>query len=202
MKNVNYILNGVLLVAVIILFILQFGGRKGNKTNEGHAICSDSVGYHLPMAYIRTDSLLNNYRFSKDLNESIMTDLENQRAVLRDRQIKLQKGVEDFQHKVQMNAYISQERAQQEYDRLERQRGELEKYAADSEQELSIKQVKMQQQLQDTILNALKIFNTPRKYELIFSNIGTDNLFYAEDSYDITQEIIEFLNVRYKPVKE
>jgi outer membrane protein len=202
MKNVNYILNGILLVAVIILFVLQFGGKKGNKTSEGHAICSDSVSFHLPMAYIRTDSLLNNYRFSKDLNESIMTELENQRAVLRDRQLKLQKGVEEFQHKVQMNAYISQERAKQEYDRLERQRGELEQYAANSEQELSIKQVKMQQQLQDTILNALKVFNTPRKYELIFSNIGTDNLFYAEDSYDITQEIIEFLNVRYKPVKE
>ena len=59
----------------------------------------------------------------------------------------------------------------------------------------------MNQQLQDTIVSALKVFNNPQKYQLILSNVGTDNIVYADDSYDITKEIIEFLNARYVPSK-
>jgi outer membrane protein len=43
----------------------------------------------------------------------------------------------------------------------------------------------------------LKQFNTPKKYEYILSNAGTDNILYADEKYDITTEIIEYLNARY-----
>ena len=81
------------------------------------------------------------------------------------------------------------------------QQQDLENYAAQAERELALEQMKMNQQLQDTIVAALKVFNNPQKYQLILSNVGTDNILYADDSYDITKEIIEFLNIRYVPSK-
>jgi outer membrane protein len=201
MKNTNYIINGILAVAIIILFILQFS-RKGGNTEADSSANSDSAGYHLPVAYIQTDSLLRNYNFYIDRNEKIMNKLEKERVTLNQRSQKLQSDYLDYQQKAQANAYLSRERMQQEETRLSRLQNELQQYAARVDEELAAEQNNLNQQLQDTILSALKLYNIPQKYQIIFSNVGTDNILYANDSYDITQNIIEFLNARYSPAKE
>jgi len=202
MKNSNYIINGILLVAVIVLFILQFSGRKANaKHPEIAELMADSTNFHLPVAYVRTDSLLPNYNFFNDLNEIYIKKMEDRRLVINQRADKLNKDVIDFQQKVQMNAFITQERAAQEQDRLLKQKQDLDNYADQVNKELSLEQAKMLQQVTDTIIAGLKLFNTPQKYQLIFSNAGTDNILYADDSYDITKEVIDFLNARYTPSK-
>jgi len=202
MKNYNYIINGVLIVAIIVLFILQFTGRKAdsNRPVSLEALI-DSTGFHLPVAYIRTDSLLVNYKFYNDLTEENIKKIEDKKMDINRRSDNFQKQVLAYQEKAQANGFISPERRQQEENRLTTMQQDLQKYVAQVEQELSIENDKMQRQLHDTIVNAIKLFNTPKKYELIFSNTGTDNLFYADDSYDITQEIIDFLNARYIPGK-
>jgi outer membrane protein len=45
---------------------------------------------------------------------------------------------------------------------------------------------------------AMKAFNQPQKYQMIFTRSGNSNILYATESYDITQEVIDFLNARYK----
>ncbi|MDR0769059.1 MAG: OmpH family outer membrane protein [Dysgonamonadaceae bacterium] len=155
----------------------------------------------LPVAYIRTDSLLKNYGFFNDLNEASMKELENHRLDINQRKLKFEKEVQDFQQKVRLNAFITQDRMNQESSRLEKTRDELERYAAQIEQNLSEKQMRMQQQLQDSVIEGLKLFNTPQKYQIIFSNIGTDNFYYVNDTYDITKEVVDFLNARYTPVE-
>jgi outer membrane protein len=198
MKNVNYIINGILGVAVIVLFILHFSGGKSNKSNNYGLLAGDSIQeFLLPMAYIRTDSLLNNYRLVQDLNEVSMKELENHRLDINQRKQRFERDVQDFQQKVQLNAFITQERMNQEGARLEKARNDLERYAAQIEQNLAEKQMKMQQQLSDSVKSGLEIYNTPPKYQMIFSNIGTDNFYYIDDAYDITKEVTEFLNARY-----
>jgi len=201
MKNSNYIINGILLAAIIVLFILQFTGRGGMKSSDAADAAADSTGCHLPIAYIRTDSLLANYNFSKDLNEALMKKMEDKKLDINRRSEKFKKEVIDFQQKAQMNAFISQERQMQEQNRLAGMQQDLENYAAQSDKELTQEQIKMNQQLQDTIVAALKVFNGSKKYHLILSNVGTDNIFYSDDTYDITKDVIEFLNARYVPTK-
>lgn len=203
MKNAHYIINGILAVAVIVLFILHFSGGKRNQLNNNSLSGGDSIRQSLlPVAYIRTDSLLNNYMLFKDLNEASMNELENHRLDINQRKQRFEKEVRDFQQKVQLNAFITQERMNQEGARLEKTRNDLERYAAQIEQSLSEKQMHMQQQLQDSVLSGLKLFNVPQKYQIIFSNIGTDNFYYIDDAYDITKEVVDFLNARYTPTKE
>lgn len=203
MKNAHYIINGILAVAVIVLFILHFSGGKRNQLNNNSLSGGDSILQSLlPVAYIRTDSLLNNYLLFKDLNEASMKELENHRLDINQRKQRFEKEVQDFQQKVQLNAFITQERMNQEGARLEKTRNDLERYAAQIEQSLSEKQMHMQQQLQDSVLSGLKLFNVPQKYQIIFSNIGTDNFYYVNDAYDITKEVVDFLNARYTPAKE
>jgi len=203
MKNSNYIINGILIVAVIVLFVLHFTGRKGGaKLLETVGITKDSTSAHLPIAYIRTDSLLLKYKFSNDLNDALLKKVEDRRLSINQKANTLNKAVADFQQKVQMNAFISQERQAQEQDKLIKQKQDLDNLASQADKELSVEQMQMIQQVTDTIISSLKVFNTPKKYQLILSNAGTDNILYAaDDSYDITNEVVTFLNARYVPAK-
>ena len=45
------------------------------------------------------------------------------------------------------------------------------------------------------------VYNKDKKYDLILSKAG-DNILYAETKYDITQDVINGLNKRYKPAKK
>ena len=70
MKNINYVINGVLAVAVVILYIMQFSGKKESSVTRTFASAGDTTAL-LPIAYVNVDSLLLNYNYSKDLNEII-----------------------------------------------------------------------------------------------------------------------------------
>ena len=203
MKNSNYIINGILLAAVIVLFILQFTG-KGNGANSPETALSgsDSTGFHLPLAYVRTDSLYLNYNFYKDLSDEIMKKVEDKRLVIKQKEDKWRKNILDYQEKVEKNVFYSREMAQAAQNRLATEQQDLENYAAQVEQEMALDRLRMSKQLQDTIKTALKQYNTPKKYEIIFSDADTDNILYADDIYDITIEVTEFLNARYVPEKK
>ncbi|MDR3219731.1 MAG: OmpH family outer membrane protein [Dysgonamonadaceae bacterium] len=201
MNRTNYIISGVLAVAILVLFFLLFSKKEGSSNPES-GVNADSIGYKLPIAYIRTDSLIKNYQFYLDMNESIMKKLENGRVAFNQRRTALEKQVQDYYQKAQANAYLTPERQQQEEARLNKQQNDLVEYQSRLQEELAIEQDRINKQVQDTILSALKVFNTPVKYQFIFGSIENSTIFYAEDSYDITKEVVTFLNARYKPIKE
>jgi outer membrane protein len=202
MKNTNYIISGILALAIVVLFILQFtGGNAVSKDSVAVGVDGDSENFHLPLAYIRTDSLLGNYQFSIDLNEELIKKVEDRRLTISQREERFRRDANDFYQKVQNNIFVTQERFRQEQERLARQEQDLQNYVAEVERELMLEQSRMSQQVHDTIVAALKDFNQPKKYEFILSNVGTDNLFYADDVYDITQAVVEFLNARYAITK-
>ena len=200
MKNSNYIINGILAVAIIILFILYLTGRNNaTKHPEIAGIATDSTGFHLPIAYIRTDSLLLNYKFYNDLRDVMLRKAEDKQLEINKKTERFRKEVMDFQNKLQNNVYLTQERVTQDEKRLAGMQEDIEKFTAQVQREFEIEEASMQKQLHDTITTALREYNIPKKYEMIFSNVGTDNIFYANDIYDITAEVIEFLNDRYTP---
>ena len=62
-----------------------------------------------------------------------------------------------------------------------------------------LEQEKLNIQMEDTIKARLAEFNSTRNYEIIFSNRTTSTVLYADDKYDITSEVVEFLNSKYGP---
>ena len=67
--------------------------------------------------------------------------------------------------------------------------------------ELAAESEKNNMQLQDSIKNFLKEYNKTKGFTLIISNTGMDNLLYADDTMNITQEVLDGLNARYsKPI--
>ena len=201
MKNTNYIISGILAVAVIILFVLQFTGNK-QTTKDNLTIVGDSIPAHLPIAYVDVDSLLTNFNFYTQLVSNYENKLSKQNGQLNQRYQKFQRDITEYQQKAQNGAFLTMERMQQEETRLGRVQRELEQAAAQMEQELALEQRIISQRLSDTLSIAMKKYNEPQKYQMIFTKTGNNNILYACDSYDITQEVIDFLNSNYPAVEE
>ena len=201
MKNINYIINGVLALAVVILFVLQFTGKKESGVTKT-LTAEESASGLLPIAYVNVDSLLLNYNYSKDLNEIIIKKQENSRASVNQKLRSLQTEMQDFQRKVENNAFLTRERAEQEQARLMKKQQELQDFDNRLAQELVSEQQRLNEQLRDTLVSQLRVYNKDKGYQVILSNTMGDNILLAGDAYDITKEVIEYLNKNYAPASK
>lgn len=66
-------------------------------------------------------------------------------------------------------------------------------------QEFLLEQQKLNIQMEDTIKVRIEEFNSTRNFEIILSNTSTSTLIYAKDKYDITNEVVQYLNNKYGP---
>ncbi|MDO5570608.1 MAG: OmpH family outer membrane protein [Bacteroidales bacterium] len=197
MNKINYVVKSAVATSLILLAATQCTPKTGESTSAP-ATATEVSSATLPIAYINIDSLLVNYNYAKDLNEALLRKQENSRATLTEKGRALEKEVAEFQRKVQTNAFISEKRAQEEANRLQKQQNELEELSQRLNNEIMIEQQKMNSQLNDTIHNFLKEFNAQKKYEFIFSNTMGDNILIAQPKYDITTEVLDLLNKRYQ----
>ena len=100
---------------------------------------------------------------------------------------------------MQNNAFLSQERAEQEQQRILRMQQEYQQMAERLSQEFALEQQKLNMELADTVKVRLVEFNKDKGYQIIYSNTGADNILFADEKYDITKEVTEFLNKKYGP---
>jgi Outer membrane protein len=199
MKKTNYLLKGIIGIAFLAFFISC--NKQAGESETLSAPNENSIPLRLPVAYVDTDSLLVNYQFVVDKNEEILKKLEDSRLNIGKQYEKFQKEVLDYQEKVQRNLYMSKERAQQEETSLRRKEQEIENSAAKAEQEIAMERTRFQQSLQDSLDLGIRDFNNG-KYQIIFSNASGSTFLYMDESYDITKEVVDFLNARYTPEKK
>lgn len=200
MKNISYVINGVLAVAIIVLFILFFTSNNENSEGSSSSLSfskGDSTGV-LPVAYVNMDSLIMNYNYAKDANEVLMKKYNSMNATLTQKQRLFENEVTDFQRKVQNNAFLSTERAEQESRRIQKLESDLHATAERMREDYVMEQNKTNAQVTDSVRTCLKIYNKVANYQIIFNNLGLDNILLAKDSYDITKDVLTLLNGRYK----
>ncbi|MPN46755.1 hypothetical protein SDC9_194353 [bioreactor metagenome] len=115
------------------------------------------------------------------------------------RQNQINAAAQEFDRKLRNNAFLSQERAQQEQERIMQMNQEYQQLAERLSQDFMLEQEKLNIQMEDTIKARMKEFNANKHYEIIFSNRTTSTILYADDKYDITDDVVEFLNGKYGP---
>ena len=201
MKNLSLILNAILAIAVIVLFVKVYSGDSASGSTKKVASNDSTSVSDMPIAYINVDSLLLNYQFAKDANESLIKRQEDSRLNINTKARQLQNEMAEFQRKLENNAFLSRDRAEQEQNRLMKRQQELQELDGQLSQQLMQTQQKMSEELRDTINSFLKEFNKDGKYQLILSNTSSDNVLYATPGYDITDEVTKLLNERFAAKK-
>lgn len=200
MKNLSYAISGVLAVAIIILFILFFTSKKDTVDTPSLKFENDTTAT-LPIAYVNIDSVLTHYNYAKEASDALIKKTESSRASISQKQKQVAAEQQEFNRKMQNNAFLSQERAEQEYGRIQKLTADLEQMATRLDDELRMEQIKVNNQLADSVRICIKEFNKTANYHMILSNSGLDNVLYAKEKYNITDKVIELLNKRHTTTK-
>ena len=207
MNKISIIVESILAAAVVALFILFFTVTPGQKKPAKQEI--QAAGELMPIAIINTDSILKHYTLAVEASEKLMSRYEESTVKLDTKAKSLQKEVDtfqrdvmDFQRKVEANAFLSRDRAESEQARLQKKEQQLmakqqelenlrQKLASDFMEE----QNNLTQQLQDSVQQYLREYNADGRYHLVLNDAVLLN---KVAGYDITDEVIEALNARYK----
>ena len=158
-------------------------------------------GETLKIAYVDIDTLLINYNLWVELNEEMIRKEESVRATLNEKAKTLQTEYEEFERKLNNNAFATRERAEAEQKRILKKREELEEVSERLTNELAIENNKNSVLFRDSINAYINDYNKTHGYNVILSRIG-DNILYIDNAMNITQEIIDGLNARHAKNKK
>ena len=195
MKNLSLTLNGVLLLAVAVLYFLYFSDKSNTAAKSDEDLQTDAAKTPANIAFINVDTLFKNYDYYEVLNKQLegrKTALEKE---LQNRAAGFQTEVNNFQQNVN-NLTIAQARALQED--LTKKEQNLVQYQQQLAQQLSQEEAKVQVDLYDKIASYLDQYGRDNDFQLVLGYQKGGSVFYASDSLNITGQVISGLNNSYR----
>ncbi len=180
--------------ALAIAAMMVSCNNQSPKMDDQPAAAS---GEGMKIAYVEVDSLMTQYKFAKDYSVTLQKKSNNARNTLNQKGNALQAAMANFQQKLNNNGFQSREQAASQQAAIQRQQNDLQELQARLENELANETSKFNEALRDSLQNFLKSYNQDKKYDLILSKAG-DNILIGNKKLDITQDVINGLNKRYK----
>ena len=172
--------------------------NNASSKMDDQPVAGNASGEGMKIAYVEVDSLMTQYDFAKDYSVTLQKKSNNARNTLTQKGNALQAAVNNFQQKLNNNGSQSREQAASVQAAIERQQRDLQELQGRLEGELASETAKFNEALRDSLQNFLKAYNNDKHYDLILSKAG-DNILMADKKYDITVDVINGLNKRYKP---
>ena len=201
MKRLPLIMNIVLAVAVVALYVLYFtgiGSPKKNSSFEGLPAGSTNGG---SIFYVQIDSVLSHFDMATDLSGELQSKFNASEAEFQAKQKAYQNDVNDYQYKSQRGLITRSEAQTTEQDLYAKQQN-LAKLQQDLTQDLQEKQTVMNRQVINAIMEYLKQNSSQLNYKYVLGTSFGGNILYANDSLDITKNIVTGLNQNYQETKK
>ena len=183
-------------LAAAAMVALASCNNESPKMDEKPAAEAGQEG-GVKIAYVEVDSLMTQYEFCKEFTLILEKKSTNARNTLNSKGQALQSAMANFQQKLQNNGFTSREQAEGQQAAIQRQQQSLQELQARLENELATETQKYNAGLRDSLSHFLDAYNKDKKYDLILTKQG-DNILYAAKRFDITADVINGLNKRYK----
>lgn len=151
------------------------------------------------IAYVEIDSIMTQYTMCKNAKSDLEKKGKNIESTLANKQQNLENAAAKFQQDIQANKY-TQQQAQNVQAGLQKQSQDLQALQQRLSAEFAEEEQKFNAALADSIHHFIDRYNKQKGYAFIFSKQG-DNILYAGQAYNITDEVIKGLNKEYKPAK-
>lgn len=188
MKNALYIINGILIVAVGVLFYLFLTEKKNNSTSLVRSKnWIDTSKAPTRIAYFDWDSIE-----SQKFYKSMQTELNRKKEEMEQKKMKLsqiyQERLDSYNKKPM--SQVESERATQDMQQLEQNlRGQADKM----DQDLNDFVLRKRVEFNDKIRNFLKEYNQNKGFTYIIAN-EPGFIFYRDSAYNITADVVAGLN--------
>jgi outer membrane protein len=191
MKNISLLLNLILIVAVAILYYLNFKKPKEeNPISVSPVSISPNSAMNPSVVYVNTDSLLHNYSFYKSKKSEFEAKNEKIKNDLKAESDRLQSDAESYQQHA--NVMADAERQKTEEQLMARQQN-LMKKKDDMIGKLDEEQSKFNEELYSKLTSYLREYNKGRNYTYILGFQKGGGILFANDSLDVTKQVLEGL---------
>lgn len=190
------------LLTTTILAAMLFGTMACDKKTaqpqkEKAAAAAETKTAAFPIAYVEIDSILKDYQYCIDKKGTLDAKGKQFEAQMAAKMSQLEKAANAFQQKLQKGGFASQQEAENEQRRIQ----QMQQQGAQLEQQLQKKMLAEQDAfnsvLRDSVQSFLKEYNKAKGFKMILTKQG-DNILLADDKLDVTQEVLDGLNKRYK----
>ena len=196
MNKASIILSSIALVVALVAGVLCLTSNKG-KSDSTAATSSENVeAASGSIVYIDLDRILQEYDMANDLRSVVETKVQNIQAEVTRRGKKLESDVKAFQEKID-KGLMTRSVAEVQSQKLQQQEAEFNNYAATKQNEINEEQVVMMNQLADAIKTFLDKYNEEKQYAMILTNQGGAPVITADESLNITDDVLAGLNEEY-----
>jgi len=211
-KNISVLLNVVLLIAVAVLYYFHFSSQ--NTCSDTGISGTDSAAITNPkvmapkeikaskIVFINSDVLNEKYDFVKDLTASAQSRQQKLESAYQSKAQKLQQDYADFQQKASQGL-LSENQSNAAQEDLMKRKESLDQM--ESQLQALVEEIqKSNEEVRQTVIDYVKEYNKNGQYNFILTYTEGPGgvVLLANDSLDITAEIIEGLNAQYKAKKE
>ncbi|MEO6759433.1 MAG: OmpH family outer membrane protein [Saprospiraceae bacterium] len=192
MKNISLILNVILLAAVGHLYYLNL--RKA-KPVEQPMIMPAATNAGVRVAHVNADNLDANYGWLKKQKAAIEQKVSSAQNSLGNKKEALMKDLDAFQGKYQSGT-MTEADAKAQYEKLMQRQQKLGEEEERLSKQLGEDQKKAFNDLYANVESQLKTLSSQIGYDYILSYSRGGPILLANDSLDITTEVLKLLNAQ------
>lgn len=194
------IVNIILLVGLLILFVLFFTVRK--KTEPTLPLAFQKTGSTaMKVVFVNIDTLNVRYEYVKVMKNDLEGTGKKLQAEMQAEQSAFETEAADFQKKVTANS-IPEDKAKVIYESLMKKQQALSEKKDKYTQQVADKELSMNIALIDTVTNFLKRYNRKYHYDYILTYKTAGDILLANDTLDITADVLKSLNEEYNARKK
>lgn len=199
LNNLMPVINIILFIGLVVLYFIVLKPGKTNAPNM--ALLQKASSGSVTVAFVNSDSILTHYDLVKTMRaelESKTLRLENE---LKSKQASFEKDAAYFQEQVDKKS-ISEASAQEIYAQLMGEQQKLYELREKYSSELSKQEYDLNLLLLDSLNNFLARYNQQMKFDYILSYNKGGSILAANDSLDITSDVVKMLNEEYLKSKK
>lgn len=202
MKSIEKYLIYILLLAVAGLYVIHFTAPKSEEIDSAANL--DTLSGNVKnekegrIYYVNTDSVWQQYQYVQEITEQLESkklQYENQL----DKQLRqFESEVNDFRSKGPMMSEVEVQIKQRD---LVRKETELGKMGDELERKFLTEEKEWNDKLRKKIIDYIDLVTKDRSYDYVLGYSLTSNIILANDSLDLTGEVISGLNESYQQEK-
>ena len=200
MRNIKPLIPIILSAVCLFLFTQCTNTSSTGETNKERTLNVDSIN-GIRIVYVDLDTIMYRYDFAVDINKEMISRETRIKSTLKSRREQLEEEITEFEYKCNAKTFSSESQYNEEREEIINKEQEFFKLRDELYMQLETETLAKNKELRDTINNYIREHNKEKGYDFIITKIG-DNILYANSTLNITMEIVDGLNKRYRKNKK
>lgn len=199
MKKLSVVLFVVLFAAVAVLYYFQLNSNRNARKVGASGAVNEMPGQGI--VYVNIDSVIFNFDMFTDRRDELLIKQKNADAELNSKGTQYEKGVKDYQDKVN-KGLVTRATAEQMAQALGQQQQELVTLRDNLQSSLVEEEQVMNRQVLNYITGFIEANKAKYDYQFILGKSFGGPVLYSNSSLDLTKQLLTDLNINYQSEKK